>query len=1021
MPESLSPELRAFLAELYDTEELGRQAARDAGLNLSKIKLSLPADTMWTSILEQASKEARVSMIFEVLKKDYPSRAKECDALIAASMNNEAKVNEPAPPSDSGSQSIDDVPPPVFVVCLAIPESVLHKHHAAHALLLTKLHECLTQLRRRLSEEGRFGVNEVEPRFETTLSGAFIVTREVQPHWYLVRLANELAAAHVPVRVGVAKGRIKWMYDVDGSKSAVGACVTYADALARHPSNDGCLFLADGVCAVEPRRNPPRNDRPDELLEIGPPEDFSLVAPPERVKCARASIDVVKAPPEDLPECENEADHVLFSFDFPPTGAFDSQSLQTSFQRVVEKVGKRIPIDARNSMLFIGAGRGGVLALRFDGGNGTEQWAERNIDQFVLALSAAFRSGGDSAGAEPVRLSLHYGRICVWRDVLNRWRPAGHDVLAARALTDECRLPAVAMSHAIIIRCDSHDRYVKRPMQERRNDGGLEIPRYYRLIDDQVWNDFLTVRLLQSLQPDPPAEGTNRLLSIPFKMKVGKSAFLSEVVGTFKAEARRGIRHAVLDSVLSVLIFTWIHAAMGVVAGNGFFGSLGVVNASLFFFAFLATVIAAGLGFGSGFKRFSQALLSQGLEGLGADPREVEPAWNPGVLAQALCRRLLPEKRNGESGDKYFARAWHRMPRLAFAGALIGNAMMGVVLATVLWFVKPLGTEYGFPGWTGPWFEHPFLVPAALASVIAFCWAVLFHRRLRRIDWTALYESQQLRDLNLDRSTGAWVRYRIAAVAGSVWSGVMASVSILMILKHWLRSKADAPTSSEVAGITVLFLLSCLFSWRWTEVARADDKLIRRYLLAKAERPEETAYFLSPVTARMWWSRFGVEEYNEMMAVVRFAARHRHQCWAVVDQYDTVMALSPDAEIDFDIPPPFAVELLFTDEGSKSIKSALQRSRGDLPHATNPASDTAPPPANLGKIAVVARYASSTAYEGAAAAAGGETPDPFSRRVYETLELALRDGKETAEPVEIAGPHRPGLLNRRRFIFWRLK
>ena len=278
-------------------------------------------------------------------------------------------------------------------------------------------------------------------RVLSALTGAILVLPDragvatTPIHRLLARVGTDLSLSGLPVRVGVTRGELEALIDVDDQINLIGQPMNLAARLATARENDGCLYhasYADFASAYVARGNDPlAPGKGVQAAATGKPHDATILCWTAPAFRALSIFDISKLP--QLTGRQKNESGVILAYDLPRFSAGDRAQLRSRFRGVVDAL-KRIRKKeglGKSAFIFSPGGDGGLMLLRLEKELGYEI-----ATQLVRLLRIETDNKSASAGVES-RVGLHYGSVSVYRTAKSLQRPTGPACFIADALAND--------------------------------------------------------------------------------------------------------------------------------------------------------------------------------------------------------------------------------------------------------------------------------------------------------------------------------------------------------------------------------------------------------------------------------------------------------------------------------------------------------------------------------------------------------------------------------------------------------
>lgn len=269
--------------------------------------------------------------------------------------------------------------------------------------------------------------------------GIVVVLDQRQPffiHTILARVAAALTARHIPIRIGVTRGDVESVREIDETLNLIGPAINRAARLAVSSTNEGCLFDKAYFDFSQTRVGEPDRLDPSrgQATSVKGKEHDAIIqcwtAPALRV------LNGFNNEPrfdETSPGTVSLTGAVL-AYDLPRFSAGDPASLRSRFRSIRDTVDQLKRRHGLGSVALSPGGDGGWLLLPVD-----EVSKDRGY-QFAERIVSAFAVEDDNKSATAGALSrvgLHYGPVVLYMDAEGAWRPTGPTCFIADMLAGD--------------------------------------------------------------------------------------------------------------------------------------------------------------------------------------------------------------------------------------------------------------------------------------------------------------------------------------------------------------------------------------------------------------------------------------------------------------------------------------------------------------------------------------------------------------------------------------------------------
>jgi hypothetical protein len=293
--------------------------------------------------------------------------------------------------------------------------------------------------------------------------GILVILDGHQPlfiHQLIARAVAALKSRHIPVRIGVARGDVEMMRDVDDTLNVIGPAVNRAARLACASTNEGCLFDKAYFDFSQTRIG--------ELDQLDPSSGERTTIQGKKhdglIECWNApALNVLPGfngglHPDRAVTLESLTGAVL-SYDLPRFSAGDASTLRSRFRSVRDTLRQLRRHHRLDTFALAPGGDGGWLFFPVD-----EVHKHRGYgfaESIIGALAVENDNKSVSAGALS-RVSLHYGPVILYEDAEGASRPTGPTCFIADALaegTDEGAGLVISSEFANIPTFGSRERF----------------------------------------------------------------------------------------------------------------------------------------------------------------------------------------------------------------------------------------------------------------------------------------------------------------------------------------------------------------------------------------------------------------------------------------------------------------------------------------------------------------------------------------------------------------------------------
>lgn len=275
-------------------------------------------------------------------------------------------------------------------------------------------------------------------RVTSALHGAIVVVPEEVEHNHsfdlreaLPGVVRGLTECQLPVRIGVAHGRVEYLQDADDNGNFIGPVVNTAARLAYANENKGLLFH-ESFQAARAGYVTAKND----AIRIGPGEQLIRgKSHDEPFRCFPAEPPIVMtgAFARDLTfaadDCRN-VDGVAVAFDLPTFSSGARVQMGHRFRAFVAQVRKVQSGSSDDVFYYSPGGDGGIFVFTGRAATTRAVQAAKDIDQH-LEIEGTEHSTATSLRC---RIGVHYGSVALYRNAEGVWRPTGRVLFVADRL-----------------------------------------------------------------------------------------------------------------------------------------------------------------------------------------------------------------------------------------------------------------------------------------------------------------------------------------------------------------------------------------------------------------------------------------------------------------------------------------------------------------------------------------------------------------------------------------------------------
>lgn len=383
----------------------------------------------------------------------------------------------------------------------------------------------------------------------SALTGAILIVPDslhVHCHDLVSRVAHAASAFDLPLRIGVSRGRLNAVEDIDGEVNFLGEAINIAARLAVSPSNPGFVVQDLYSRYVEPTvegdlwiAHSAENYR--EIVILGKRHDapFRCVVAPDNLFAVNPRDPYRRLPTSDV----RWVNAVAVAYDLPAFSNGKGNELGSRFRGVADKfreirAGQRIP--ASTQPYFSPGGDGGIIVLA--GSDPATGFAIADEFFALLHLESEFRK---PEIAVRCRIGVHYGQVSLYTDAEGKLRPTGPTLFIADAIAGDA---AGRKSDQIIIsellKAAASQKYVFQrefvAIEPATEGPARGIARYARLSKQAALPPDGTAKAVAS-GDEPPKEDPSRAAAAAFPttpaLEIADLEFRGAAVEAQKAHA----------------------------------------------------------------------------------------------------------------------------------------------------------------------------------------------------------------------------------------------------------------------------------------------------------------------------------------------------------------------------------------------------------------------------------------------------------------------------------------------------
>ena len=276
----------------------------------------------------------------------------------------------------------------------------------------------------------------------SSLTGLILMVPDesnLEIHLLLSRLSEACYQRGIPILIGVAKGYLEALVDVDDELNFIGEAINIAARLAFSSQNQGCLYHTSYYLYSKDsiRKGPFHPSNGLKVTVSGkvhddPFECFSLSEPEISVL-----DDVVLStiPSIEISEVQS-LNAVAFAYDLPRFSDGDRNILSNRFRGIVDSIQSmkgRGDLPSDSQFFFSPGGDGGVVVISIRPDRAVA------IAEMLAKILEIEDDNRDPEIAIKSRLGVHYGRVYLYENAQRQIRPTGKVCFTAdRIASDKC-------------------------------------------------------------------------------------------------------------------------------------------------------------------------------------------------------------------------------------------------------------------------------------------------------------------------------------------------------------------------------------------------------------------------------------------------------------------------------------------------------------------------------------------------------------------------------------------------------